>query len=114
MEQVQSATFVMNNTAGLRQNEISAPHQDQQLRKGSPSQSKQGQLSSPGSSLQDIWQILEMGSSPSILSPQSNKDQSKYDVEGGDDLILQSETDTVQQFYYTQLPVCFELPLPYF
>ncbi|XP_048344241.1 coiled-coil domain-containing protein 57 isoform X3 [Sphaerodactylus townsendi] len=78
MEQVQSATFVMNNTAGLRQNEISAPHQDQQLRKGSPSQSKQGQLSSPGSSLQDIWQILEMGSSPSILSPQSNKDQKEY------------------------------------
>nr|XP_056704512.1 coiled-coil domain-containing protein 57 [Euleptes europaea] len=80
MKQVQSKSFVINDTAGLQNNEILVPHQDQQLRKGSSSESQQGQLSSPGthSSLQDIWQILEMGSSPSILSPQGNKDQEEY------------------------------------
>ncbi|XP_054834759.1 coiled-coil domain-containing protein 57 [Eublepharis macularius] len=77
VKQVQSESFVRNDTAGLKKNEILVPHQDHQLRKGSPNPSQQGQLSSTGtqSSLQDVWQILEMGSSPSILSPQSNNDQ---------------------------------------
>ncbi|XP_060109042.1 coiled-coil domain-containing protein 57 isoform X2 [Heteronotia binoei] len=77
--QVQSES-VRSDTAGLKKNEILVPLQDQQLTKESPSQSQQGQLSSPGthSSLQDVWQILEMGSDPSILSPQSNNDQEEY------------------------------------
>ncbi|KAL8163349.1 UNVERIFIED_CONTAM: hypothetical protein K2H54_018732 [Gekko kuhli] len=75
--QVQSESFVRNDTVGLQKNDILVPLQDQQLRKESPSQPQQDHLSSPGthSSLQDVWQILEMGSNPSILSPRSNNDQ---------------------------------------
>ncbi|XP_053160091.1 coiled-coil domain-containing protein 57 isoform X2 [Hemicordylus capensis] len=66
----------------VRNHETVVSCQYQPLRKGSTRQSQEGQLSSSGahSSLQDIWQILEMGSSPSILSPQSNNDQEKPQV----------------------------------
>ncbi|XP_067403889.1 coiled-coil domain-containing protein 57 isoform X2 [Emydura macquarii macquarii] len=55
----------------------SETNQSHQLGRDSASQSQQAWLSPSGvpSSLQDIWQILDMGSSPSILSPQSNTDQ---------------------------------------
>ena len=54
--------------------------QSQQLRQSPPSQAQQFQLSSSRARnfCQGIWQTLEMGSSPSILSPQKNTDQGKY------------------------------------
>lgn len=110
--QVQSESFVQNDTVGLQKNEILVPLQDQQLRKESPSQSQQGQLSSPAthSSLQDVWQILEMGSDPSVLSPQSNNEQGKYDMEIGDDLILLSES---QYSSYTTCYFQYALKYPF-
>uniref|UniRef100_A0A8C3XV46 Uncharacterized protein n=1 Tax=Chelydra serpentina TaxID=8475 RepID=A0A8C3XV46_CHESE len=73
----------------------SETNQSQQFSRESTSQSQQAWMSSSGvhSSLQDIWQILDMGSSPSILSPQSNIDQvlhhptsekSQQNIETGD------------------------------
>ncbi|XP_052663931.1 coiled-coil domain-containing protein 57 isoform X3 [Harpia harpyja] len=48
----------------------------------SPSQAQQVQLSSSGAHnfCQGIWQTLEMGSSPSVLSPQKNTDQVEFEV----------------------------------
>ncbi|CAM9711500.1 unnamed protein product [Bubo scandiacus] len=55
--------------------------QSQPLRQ-SPSQTQQVQLSSSRahSFCQGIWQTSEMGSSPSILSPQKNTDQVEFEV----------------------------------
>ncbi|XP_034268822.1 coiled-coil domain-containing protein 57 isoform X2 [Pantherophis guttatus] len=54
--------------------------QSQQLRRESPSLSQQSLLSSSApSSLEEIWQMLEMGSSPSVLSPK-NIDQEKCQI----------------------------------
>ncbi|XP_055651099.1 coiled-coil domain-containing protein 57 [Falco peregrinus] len=55
--------------------------QSQPLRQ-SPSQAQQVQLSSSTARhfCQGIWQTLQMGSSPSILSPQENTDQVKFAV----------------------------------
>ncbi|XP_062976273.1 coiled-coil domain-containing protein 57 [Elgaria multicarinata webbii] len=82
LKQVQLESFVQNRTANLPKHETSVPHQSPQLRKESPSQSQEGGLSSSGahSSLEEIWQILEMGSSPSVLSAQTNNDPEKSQV----------------------------------
>ncbi|XP_040979755.1 coiled-coil domain-containing protein 57 isoform X2 [Aquila chrysaetos chrysaetos] len=55
--------------------------QSQPLRQ-SPSQAQQVQLSSSGAHnfCQGIWQTLEMGSSPPVLSPQKNTDQVEFEV----------------------------------
>ncbi|KAM9281781.1 coiled-coil domain-containing protein 57 [Morus bassanus] len=55
--------------------------QSQPLRQN-PSQAQQVQLSSSRAHnfCQGIWQTLEMGSSPSILSPQKNTDQVEFEV----------------------------------
>ncbi|KAM6344550.1 coiled-coil domain-containing protein 57 [Alca torda] len=47
-----------------------------------PSQAQQVQLSSSRAHdfCQGVWQTLEMGSSPSILSPQKNADQGEFEV----------------------------------
>ncbi|XP_077184136.1 coiled-coil domain-containing protein 57 isoform X3 [Paroedura picta] len=85
--QARSESFFRNDTVGLQENEILVPLQDPQLRKENPSQLQQGQLPSPGtdSSLQDVWQILERGSNPSILSARSNNDQEEYqDLHGAE------------------------------
>ncbi|XP_015744566.1 coiled-coil domain-containing protein 57 [Python bivittatus] len=58
------------------------PQQPQQLRKDNPSLSQQSLLSSSSalSSLEEIWQMLEMGSSPSVLSPKNNMDQEECQI----------------------------------
>ncbi|CAM4648594.1 coiled-coil domain-containing protein 57 isoform X1 [Caretta caretta] len=74
--QVQLESSVRNCSPGQQKESTSSEtNQSQQLSR--ESQSQQAWMSSSGvhSSLQDIWQILDMGSSPSILSPQSNIDQ---------------------------------------
>ncbi|XP_074826646.1 coiled-coil domain-containing protein 57 isoform X2 [Natator depressus] len=74
--QVQLESSVRNCSPGQQKESTSSEtNQSQQLSR--ESQSQQARMSSSGvhSSLQDIWQILDMGSSPSILSPQSNIDQ---------------------------------------
>ncbi|XP_030390088.1 coiled-coil domain-containing protein 57 isoform X2 [Gopherus evgoodei] len=76
--QVQMESSVRNCSPGQQKECTSSEtNQSQQLNRESTSQSQQAWMSSSGvhSSLQDIWQILDMGSSPSILSPQSNVDQ---------------------------------------
>ncbi|XP_065419906.1 coiled-coil domain-containing protein 57 isoform X4 [Chrysemys picta bellii] len=76
--QVQLESSVRNCSPGQQKECTSSEtDQSQQLSRESTSQSQQAWMSSSGvhSSLQDIWQILDMGSSPSILSPQSNIDQ---------------------------------------
>ncbi|XP_032995017.1 coiled-coil domain-containing protein 57 [Lacerta agilis] len=82
MKQVQSESIVGNRVADSPRHETLVPHQSQLLTKESPTQLQQGLLSSSGTagSLEEIWEILEMGSSPSILSPQSNKEQEKSQV----------------------------------
>ncbi|XP_061471958.1 coiled-coil domain-containing protein 57 isoform X7 [Rhineura floridana] len=79
LKQVQLESFVRNCTADSPRHE---PHQSQLLREESPSQHQQGLLSSSSThgSLEEICQILEMGSSPSILSSQSNNDQEKSQI----------------------------------
>ncbi|XP_043384923.1 coiled-coil domain-containing protein 57 isoform X3 [Chelonia mydas] len=74
--QVQLESSVRNCSPGQQKESTSSEtNQSQQLSR--ESQSQQARMSSSGvySSLQEIWQILDMGSSPSILSPQSNIDQ---------------------------------------
>ncbi|XP_043353522.1 coiled-coil domain-containing protein 57 isoform X2 [Dermochelys coriacea] len=74
--QVQLESSVRNCSPGQQMESTSSEtNQSQQLSR--ESQSQQAWMSSSGvhSSLQDIWKILDMGSSPSILSPQSNIDQ---------------------------------------
>ncbi|KAG6936805.1 coiled-coil domain containing 57, partial [Chelydra serpentina] len=80
--QVQLESSVTNCSPGQQKEcKSSETNQSQQFSRESTSQSQQAWMSSSGvhSSLQDIWQILDMGSSPSILSPQSNIDQGKQD-----------------------------------
>ncbi|XP_044838918.1 coiled-coil domain-containing protein 57 isoform X4 [Mauremys mutica] len=79
--QVQMESSVRNCSPGQKKECTSSEtNQSQQLSRESTSQSQQAWMSSSGvhSSLQDIWQILDMGSSPSILSPQSNIDQVEF------------------------------------
>ncbi|XP_050775881.1 coiled-coil domain-containing protein 57 isoform X3 [Gopherus flavomarginatus] len=79
--QVQMESSVRNCSPGQQKECTSSEtNQSQQLSRESTSQSQQAWMSSSGvhSSLQDIWQILDMGSSPSILSPQSNIDQVEF------------------------------------
>nr|XP_042696823.1 coiled-coil domain-containing protein 57 isoform X4 [Chrysemys picta bellii] len=79
--QVQLESSVRNCSPGQQKECTSSEtDQSQQLSRESTSQSQQAWMSSSGvhSSLQDIWQILDMGSSPSILSPQSNIDQVEF------------------------------------
>ncbi|XP_074928047.1 coiled-coil domain-containing protein 57 isoform X1 [Chelonoidis abingdonii] len=79
--QVQMESSVRNSSPGQQKECTSSEtNQSQQLNRESTSQSQQAWMSSSGvhSSLQDIWQILDMGSSPSILSPQSNIDQVEF------------------------------------
>ncbi|XP_030390090.1 coiled-coil domain-containing protein 57 isoform X3 [Gopherus evgoodei] len=79
--QVQMESSVRNCSPGQQKECTSSEtNQSQQLNRESTSQSQQAWMSSSGvhSSLQDIWQILDMGSSPSILSPQSNVDQVEF------------------------------------
>uniref|UniRef100_A0A452HM20 Uncharacterized protein n=1 Tax=Gopherus agassizii TaxID=38772 RepID=A0A452HM20_9SAUR len=79
--QVQMESSVRNCSPGQKKECTSSEtNQSQQLNRESTSQSQQAWMSSSGvhSSLQDIWQILDMGSSPSILSPQSNIDQVEF------------------------------------
>ncbi|XP_039357341.1 coiled-coil domain-containing protein 57 isoform X4 [Mauremys reevesii] len=79
--QVQMESSIRNCSPGQKKECTSSEtNQSQQLSRESTSQSQQAWMSSSGvhSSLQDIWQILDMGSSPSILSPQSNIDQVEF------------------------------------
>nr|XP_025034358.1 coiled-coil domain-containing protein 57-like isoform X2 [Pelodiscus sinensis] len=76
--QVQLHSSVRNGSQGQQKGCTSSEtNRSQQLSRENTGQSQQSRLSSSGvhSSLQDIWQILDMGSSPSILSPQSNTDE---------------------------------------
>ncbi|KAJ6660380.1 hypothetical protein lerEdw1_017803 [Lerista edwardsae] len=103
LKQVHLEAFVRNDTADLQNNETLESCQHQPLRKGSPSQFQQGQLSSSDaySSLQDVWQILEMGSSPSILSPQSGNGQEKsqmiHEAERLEDSQKKAQTDYLEE-----------------
>uniref|UniRef100_A0A8D2IYW9 Coiled-coil domain containing 57 n=1 Tax=Varanus komodoensis TaxID=61221 RepID=A0A8D2IYW9_VARKO len=75
--QVQLESFVQNCTADLSNPDTLVPHQSKQLKIESPSLFQPDQLSSSGahSSLEEIWQILEMGSSPSFLSSQKSPEK---------------------------------------
>ncbi|XP_020670334.3 coiled-coil domain-containing protein 57 isoform X1 [Pogona vitticeps] len=76
-KQVQMESLVKTCPANSPKHEVFKLHQSEQSPKEDPKQFQQGLLSSSGthSSLEEIWQILEMGSSPSVLSPESNNDQ---------------------------------------
>ncbi|XP_063149332.1 coiled-coil domain-containing protein 57 [Candoia aspera] len=78
-KQVESDSFMRNCTANPSMSKAPVPQQPQQLRRESPSLSQQSLLSSSSapSSLEEIWQMLEMGSSPSVLSPK-NVDQGTH------------------------------------
>nr|XP_060620814.1 coiled-coil domain-containing protein 57 isoform X2 [Anolis sagrei ordinatus] len=73
--------FFERNSDVLK-HETLVPHQAQQYQNRRPGHFQPGLLSSSGtqSSLEEIWQILEMGSSPSVFSPQSNDDQEKSQI----------------------------------
>ncbi|XP_066472559.1 coiled-coil domain-containing protein 57 [Tiliqua scincoides] len=93
LNQVPLEAFIGNYTVDLQNYETLVSGQHQPPRNGSSNQSQQGQLSSSGaySSLQDVWQILEMGSSPSVLSPQSGNGQEKSQVIHEDERLEDSQ-----------------------
>ncbi|XP_074870246.1 coiled-coil domain-containing protein 57 [Carettochelys insculpta] len=94
--QVQQESSVGNCSQGQQKEYVSSEtKQSHELSRESSSQSQQAWLSSSGvhSSLQDIWQILDMGSSPSILSPQSNTEEELEHQESGVDGCSSSERE---------------------
>nr|XP_016846875.1 PREDICTED: coiled-coil domain-containing protein 57 isoform X2 [Anolis carolinensis] len=80
LKEIPVESFERNSNA--LKHEMSVTHQTQQYQKRRPGHFQPGILSSSGtqSSLEEIWQILEMGSSPSVLSSQSNNDQEKFQI----------------------------------
>ncbi|KAG8129128.1 hypothetical protein E2320_015897, partial [Naja naja] len=80
-----SDSCTRNCTADPSVSKAPVLQQPQQLRRENPSLSQQSLLSSSApSSLEEIWQMLEMGSSPSVLSPK-NIDQ------GGEGCFVQGD-----------------------
>ncbi|XP_026557667.1 coiled-coil domain-containing protein 57 [Pseudonaja textilis] len=78
--QIGSDSCTRNCTADPSVSKAPVLQQPQQIRRESPRLSQQSLLSSSApSSLEEIWQMLEMGSSPSVLSPQ-NIDQEKCQI----------------------------------
>uniref|UniRef100_A0A2D4I8K9 Uncharacterized protein n=1 Tax=Micrurus lemniscatus lemniscatus TaxID=129467 RepID=A0A2D4I8K9_MICLE len=78
--EIGSDSCTRNCTADPSVSKAPVLQQPQQLRRESPSLSQQSLLSSSApSSLEEIWQMLEMGSSPSVLSPK-NIDQEKCQI----------------------------------
>ncbi|XP_058025479.1 coiled-coil domain-containing protein 57 isoform X2 [Ahaetulla prasina] len=79
-KQIGSDSCTRNCSADPSISKAPVLQQPQQLRRESPSLSQQSLLSSSApSSLEEIWQMLEMGSSPSVLSPK-NIDQEKCQI----------------------------------
>ncbi|XP_040438237.1 coiled-coil domain-containing protein 57 [Falco naumanni] len=80
--QVQLDFSVENHGPEQRKADTSSKVVQSQPLRQSPSQAQQVQLSSSTARhfCQGIWQTLQMGSSPSILSPQENTDQVKFAV----------------------------------
>ncbi|KAJ7315950.1 hypothetical protein JRQ81_002112 [Phrynocephalus forsythii] len=77
-KQLPMESLANNCTTDPSKRKALALHQSEQSPKENPkAKFQQGLLSSSGthSSLEEIWQILEMGSSPSVLSPKSGNDQ---------------------------------------
>ncbi|XP_015673003.1 coiled-coil domain-containing protein 57 [Protobothrops mucrosquamatus] len=80
-KQVESDSFTRNCSADPSISKAPVPQQPQQLSRESPCLSQKSLLSSSApSSLEEIWQMLEMGSSPSVLSPKNNIDQEKCHI----------------------------------
>ncbi|XP_039200182.1 coiled-coil domain-containing protein 57 isoform X1 [Crotalus tigris] len=80
-KQDESDSFTRNCSADPSISKGPVPQQPQQLSRESPCLSQKSLLSSSApSSLEEIWQMLEMGSSPSALSPKNNIDQEKCHI----------------------------------
>lgn len=79
-EQVQLDFSIENHGPEQRKTDTSSKIVQSQPLRQNASQAQQVQLSSSRAHhfCQGIWQALEMGSSPSILSPQKNTNQGKH------------------------------------